>query len=79
MSLKLPRLQIILDLVFLILVTAIATYFRFYNLSHNPGLYNDEGTLLNIAINLFHGRMIMAVSGKNANIPMAIIFELPLF
>ncbi len=57
MSLKLPRLQIILDLVFLILVTAIATYFRFYNLSHNPGLYNDEGTLLNIAINLFHGRM----------------------
>lgn len=56
MSLKQTRPQIILDSAFLILITGIAIYFRFTNFSQNPGIYNDEGTLLNISINLFQGK-----------------------
>ncbi|GIV64753.1 MAG: hypothetical protein KatS3mg046_013 [Bellilinea sp.] len=57
MSPKNPRLLTILDTIFLILVVGAAGYFRFVNLGQNPGLYNDEGTLLNLSINHYNGRM----------------------
>lgn len=43
------------DLFFLFLIILVSGYFRFTNLAHNPGVYNDEGTLLNISINLYEG------------------------
>lgn len=44
------------DLFFLLLLILVSGYFRFINLAQNPGIYNDEGTLLNISINLHNGR-----------------------
>ncbi|MEN4011221.1 MAG: glycosyltransferase family 39 protein [Bellilinea sp.] len=43
-------------IIYLFLLIILSAYFRFVNLGENPGVYNDEGTLLNLSMNLFHGK-----------------------
>lgn len=44
-----------LDIFYALILVFLSAYFRFTNLAQNPGIYNDEGTLLNISINLYKG------------------------
>lgn len=44
-----------LDILYALILVFLSAYFRFTNLAQNPGIYNDEGTLLNISINLHKG------------------------
>lgn len=45
-----------LKTVYLFFLIILSAYFRFVNLGENPGVYNDEGTLLNISMNLLQGK-----------------------
>ncbi len=45
-----------LKIFYLLFLIFLSAYFRFVNLGDNPGIYNDEGTLLNISMNLNQGK-----------------------
>ncbi|MEN4041156.1 MAG: glycosyltransferase family 39 protein [Anaerolineaceae bacterium] len=45
-----------LKTIYLFFLIILSAYFRFVNLGENPGVYNDEGTLLNISMNLLQGK-----------------------
>jgi len=46
-----------LDIFYTLFLIVLSGYFRFTNLAQNPGIYNDEGTLLNISNNLHKGSL----------------------
>lgn len=46
-----------LDIFYTLFLIVLSGYFRFTNLAQNPGVYNDEGTLLNISNNLHNGSL----------------------
>ena len=59
----------------LFLLITSSFYFRFTNLPTNPGWYNDEGTYINMAMNLQEGRSeYLGIEGS-----MLIIGRMPLF
>jgi 4-amino-4-deoxy-L-arabinose transferase-like glycosyltransferase len=48
-----------------LLIVALAAYLRLHHIADNPGWYTDEGTHLQIAQNLMHGRVqYLAVEGS---------------
>ncbi len=53
-----PRLGLpqLLHSVLILLVVGLGLFLRLHNLAKTPGLYSDEGTLLNISHNLLSGR-----------------------
>ena len=59
----------------LLLICAVGAYLRLYNLRSNPGWYPDEGSVLNVAWNLWHGRFqFFAIGGS-----MLVSARAPLF
>lgn len=69
------KLSFWLELLCLMLVIALAAYLRLINLEGNPGWYSDEGTLVDIAKNLVHGRW----QYLSLNQSTLIVARLPLF
>lgn len=49
----------------LILILCIASFLRFHNLRENPGWYSDEGSDIDIAANLLHGRLQYFAIGES--------------
>ncbi len=46
----------VLQISMFFLIVGIAIFTRFYRLESNPGIYSDEGTILNVVNNLIEGR-----------------------
>lgn len=53
---KQQKSPLILELLLLLLILCLAGYFRILHLDSYPGLYNDEGTQINIAMNMLQGK-----------------------
>lgn len=48
-------LRILQAIIFLVII-GLSIFTRFYHLENNPGIYSDEGTVLNVVNNLLEGR-----------------------
>jgi hypothetical protein len=69
--------RFILEAIALLLILALAAYLRLANHTDNPGWYTDEGTHLDIAQNLAHGRVqYMAINQATLLFSRLPLFEL---
>ena len=69
--------KLALEVIALFLILALAAYLRLANHTDNPGWYTDEGTHLDIAQNLAHGRVqYMAINQATLLFSRLPLFEL---
>jgi hypothetical protein len=73
----LSRRAFVLEIFAFCLVLALAAYLRLTNVADNPGWYTDEGTHLDIAQNLLHGRVqYLAINQSTLMFAKLPLFEL---
>lgn len=69
------KLKLSLELVVLLAILCLGAYFRLLNNAAYPGLYNDEGTQINIALNFMQGKTeYLGVEGS-----LLLFMRMPLF